>query len=648
MPLFPVSANIQELESVSRKRTHEEFVGGSIQITIEEPSDSENLREKKSIGSPNSTFNHHQQLPSVSIVAMDPAPSSSPIDLTDPGSTPPLMDSPSPNMTPLESPSLPTRSIPQPTAQGSTHPSLSPATNHAQPAKRKLTAAEREQERAEKRQKKEEEAAEKAKKKVAEEAAKAARAAEKEEKEAARLAKKAEHEAKKREREQKEAKRAEEKRKKDEEQTAARRKQEKQQNMLASFFKRAPAESSKKPVEQATMSPKSSEKPASQTETKPQESAYERAFKPFFVKHDVTLARLPFEMDTETKDAKSEILDQYTRGERGEFNPKPFNPTETFSFAFPQKRGKVLPSVKKIMEKVYGDPLENALGMVASRTESQMEKLTVNAQDRLNAIPMKYLSFYEDVRPPYRGTMTTPMTAKKLRLISRKPTGKLLQLNYDYDSEAEWVEDEDGEDLEDDEDDEESNDGDGEMEDFLDDSEDHPATVRPTFLGETEPTSTGICFEDQTLCEAMSRYRLEVLLDTHPHGSGIDPFSSSYWPNPAEKRKARTAQPPLTSMPPPNVPADTVPALISATRSVRAADAKDLVPSEVLEDFKRAIVSEELKEFTKSTITEMLAKRFSSCTKAQVKSTLDMVAHRISVPGAKKTVKVWALLSESS
>ncbi|KAI1214657.1 uncharacterized protein F4807DRAFT_4924 [Annulohypoxylon truncatum] len=664
MPLFPVSPNIQE--SVSRKRTHEEFIEGSIDHTTDEPSDLENLGETKSIGLPTLAVTHHLQLPPLRDITMESTPASSPVDLTDPGSTPPVDDSPSPNKTPVWSPSAnknTTSQLPQPALTLQT--SSSTTTTNSQPAKRKLTAAEKEKERAEKRQKKEEEAAqkqqkreeeaaEKARKKAADEAAKAAKAAEKEEKEAARLAKKAENEAKKREREEKEAKKAEEKRKKEEQEAKARQKQEKQKNLLAGFIIRKSNATSpaKMPAEQvAKPAGTNANSTTSQVEPKQEASAYERTFKPFFVKDGVKLAPRPFEMDEEAQAAKSAILDEYVRGERGVFNPKPFNPTETFNLAFPQRRGKVVPSVKKIMEGLHGNPAEAALGMTAGKTESQIEKLAINAQNQLNTIPMKYLSFYEDVRPPYRGTVTTPMSRKELRHLSRRPTGRLLPLNYDYDSEAEWVEDEEGEDLDDDEDDEESNDGDGEMEDFLDDSEDHPTAVRPTFLGETEPVSTGICYEDETgrnPLPSMNQYRMEFLIEGH---TSIDPFSTEYWPSSLGKRKGRAAADTLsapTSMPPPDVPADSSKlTLMSATsRNARAVDTKDLVPKEVMEEFKQAIVSEELREFTKGTIVEMLTKKFTSCTKAQVKTTLDRVAHRISVPGAKKTVKVWALLPE--
>jgi hypothetical protein len=57
--------------------------------------------------------------------------------------------------------------------------------------------------------------------------------------------------------------------------------------------------------------------------------------------------------------------------------------------------------------------------------------------------PWKLIQFTEDVRPPYFGTWTT-----KSKLVNgKKPFGRAEELEYDYDSEAEWEEDEIGEEL---------------------------------------------------------------------------------------------------------------------------------------------------------------------------------------------------------
>lgn len=83
----------------------------------------------------------------------------------------------------------------------------------------------------------------------------------------------------------------------------------------------------------------------------------------------------------------------------------------------------------------------------------------------------------------------------------------------------------------------------------------------------------------------------------------------------------------------------------STTRMAPSSEMKDGVPHDILEDFKRALLSDECKDYSKATVIEMLAKKFTSCTKAQVKVTLDTIAHRVTPADAtKKSVKRWALL----
>jgi chromatin assembly factor 1 subunit A len=380
--------------------------------------------------------------------------------------------------------------------------------------KRKLPA-DQGKERTEKKQKQGKVGAEKAKTAAEKEAIKATKAAEKAQANAEKEAAKAAKAVKAAEKAKADALKEAKKQKKLEEELAAKAKKEKQQNLMASFLKKAPTTPLKRDSSVTAVKLDTTCPTAPEQEVKPTKSAYELNFKPFFVKPGVTLAAPPFEMDNETKEVKSSILDEYIRGDRGELNIKrPFNAAETFDFAFPPQRGIIPPSVKKIMERIHGDPYQNAFGITNSRSESQTEKLMVNAQDQLNMVPMKYIRFYEDVRPAYFGTMTTPMTYHKLRALSRRPTGRILPLAYDYDSEAEWVED-DGEDLDDAEDEEEDLDGDEEMDDFVDDSDAVPTIIRPGFEVDSLPVSTGICFENQKRLgpsTTVYKYRLEFLL----------------------------------------------------------------------------------------------------------------------------------------
>ena len=55
----------------------------------------------------------------------------------------------------------------------------------------------------------------------------------------------------------------------------------------------------------------------------------------------------------------------------------------------------------------------------------------------------KFLAFEEDTRPPYTGSWSKRST----KVTGRRPFGKDAALDYEYDSEAEWDEEEGGEDI---------------------------------------------------------------------------------------------------------------------------------------------------------------------------------------------------------
>ncbi|KAI1754546.1 chromatin assembly factor 1 subunit A-domain-containing protein [Xylaria castorea] len=652
MPLSPVSPNAQAPQAGAGKRLLDQCIDITNTATCRASVDTPECEDLSALKSPTmsrSAVDRQPQLSSVPIIKMGSPPGSSP--LTEAGSITPTLDLSSLNATPTKSPPSKIASA-DPTQPQAI--SKSPVQGAAK-RKHNVTIEDKEKERAEKKQKQDDAAAEKTRiaaekaaekeRKATEKATKAAEKARAEaEKEAVRAAKateKAKADA------AKEAKRL----KKEEEEFAAKAKKEKQQNLMATFLKKAPSTPSKMSdhptptIKADTASPSTSNREAAE----PKKSAYDLNFKPFFVKSGVTMAAPLFEMDDETKEAKLAILDEYIRGDRGVFDPKqPFSAAEVFNIAFPQQRGIIPPSVKKIMETIHGDDYQNTFGITNTRSESQTEKLFTNAQDQLNDVPMKYLRFYEDVRPAYIGTVTTSMTYHKLRKLSRRPAGRTLPLAYDYDSEAEWVED-DGEDLDDAEDEEEDVDGDEEMDDFVDDSEAVPTIIRPGFEADSLPVSTGLCFETQKRLGPSStvyKYRLEFLLDTLEHHSMINPFSTEYWPAPVKKAAAAattsSAQGSITSMLPPTAPRDVK---VSTTSTAPTSDVKDGVPLDILEEFKRALLSDECKDYSKSTVVEVLAKKFTSCTKAQVKTTLDTIAHRVTPNNApKKSVKIWALL----
>jgi chromatin assembly factor 1 subunit A len=296
--------------------------------------------------------------------------------------------------------------------------------------------------------------------------------------------------AKQAEKTKREVEEADKRRKKEEEDRKAHEEKERKQRSqlkLNKFFTKVPAKAPTTPKKAAiaTDGTNGTEETASKVavadaspiqETK---SVYDKMFQPFFVKENVSLALNVIDLDPETKEAKARILDEYVSGKRGTYVAvQPFRPTEAFRLiSGPRRRGYIDPPVKELIEQLQTSD-------------------SAKAREALKKVTMKQLSFKQDVRPAYCGTVTRHQHAAgeaKMHRLARCPKARILDLQYDYDSEAEWQDDEQGEDL-DDADDDEEEDGDDDMDGFLDDSED-AGLARRLFNNGGEPESTGICFE---------------------------------------------------------------------------------------------------------------------------------------------------------
>ncbi|KAL3423300.1 chromatin assembly factor 1 subunit A [Phlyctema vagabunda] len=270
----------------------------------------------------------------------------------------------------------------------------------------------------------------------------------------------------------------------------------------------------------------------------------------------------------------------------------------------------------------------------------------------LQKIPLKYLKFQEDVRPPYHGTYTSRPISSIASLARDFKRRDLPSTDYDYDSEAEWVEDEGDEDAEDclNSDGEEEEEGDDleDLDGFLDDENDEGLGPRKmATLGDLEPISTGLCWEDrkeQNTNIQMMPYRMEFLLEGPI--KTIDPFSTEYW--------ASTG----SNMDPPRLPLHAIkgtsifhnspksvkpffgngsqlPPTVAASQATKPVK---LITADALDDFKRAVVGSNL---TKVGLIEVLKKEFPKQTGAAIKGTLEMVAERV---GDKHANKKWALI----
>lgn len=492
-------------------------------------------------------------------------------------------------------------------------PEPAPNTTTQPPAKRKrLTAAEKaakadeearkKKEREEARQQK---LAEKARQEKEKQAAKAARQAEKAKREEAEQEAKA---AKQQERDEKRRKKEEEERRVREEKEKKARSQPK----LHSFLMKptTPKKAAPAPApNDAEGSPKVT------GSAKKERTQYERMFQPFFVHEHVRVARTRPWLDDEAAGAKARILDEFVGGERGGTAVTPFRPLEALQVAAkPLRKGRAHPPVRGIIEELQQNP---------------------SALERLKRIPMKHICFRQDVRPPYYGTLTSAahqLGGARLARAARRPNARVLELQYDYDSEAEWQDDEPGDDLDDIDDEEEDLDDEDDMDGFLDDSED-TGVARRLFANGMEPVSTGVCWEGGGVVPELKPYRMEVILGMSSRPSspatkltkaegidpsgGIDPTSTSYW-SPRKKNtptSANTAFDALKKDPEPK---------------------PQITRPELLPEFRKAVLAN--RKLSKLAIVEVLGVQFGGLSKAETRAMLEFVAERGHGKG-----KVWEL-----
>lgn len=544
------------------------------------------------------------------------------------------------------------------------------------PKRKRMTEAEKEaqeKEQAEKKKEREEKAAARAADKARQEEEKAERAKDREEKAAARAAEKARQEEEKAERaKEREEKREEKRKQKEEEDKAkaqkaqekedkkrqaqeAKEKEARKQPKLKSFFG-APSTPKKVAVEEASTRESPQKGSPAAVLSAPPASEYQKLFKPFFVKDNTSMATPATQMDDETREAKSVILDQFISGERAHELPSEFDATAVLALPMrPSRRGKPHHAVKHIMEEAFRE--------TCMPGADDANKSIQQARARLARIPMKVIAFSQDVRPPYYGTMTLrPYTlgGDHMRKLARRSMGRRLPLEYEYDSEAEWQED-DGEDIDvdDDEsdlDDEDDMEGDG----FLDDSEDL-GPARRAISNTIEPESSGMCFENHARKgpnPALNQYRMEIILDGRLPSSMsdaqaaseeksrpeqvkrvavIDPWSTAYWepePKPAPKPMGDKAS---TKMAPPAAPCNAFSALSSGASAASNAPVK-VVKNELMNDVKKAILDN--KGLSKAGIVDFVFQQFrDSASRTEVKNTIEMVAEK---QGSGK-VKEWSL-----
>lgn len=282
---------------------------------------------------------------------------------------------------------------------------------------------------------------------------------------------------------------------------------------LNAFFSK-PAASSTKPTNSVISSPQ--KEPAQETtnpaspqkaqDASSSQSDYCKEFPPFFLQSNTQLyPPHQFQRDNDALDHIRQKLDALLKQPTA---LPAYRGTELFDMIPYQRRnGRKIVSVKTILANS-----QNAGNNFVDLTAS-----TASLRDQLKKLTMKSLRFGEDVRPPYYGTFTKPISDSRAHKLCRSPYSRIIpDVNYDYDSEAEWEEPEEGEDLDSEGEDEISEDGEDDMDGFLDDEEEQIDGRRRLIVGDQEPVCTGIRWQnDGKIDPDMEVYRIESLSGMH-------------------------------------------------------------------------------------------------------------------------------------
>lgn len=252
------------------------------------------------------------------------------------------------------------------------------------------------------------------------------------------------------------------------------------------------------------------ERPCSSNQSSPSKllkTDFQRNFQPFFTKPHVSLASWNQLLGTRDLSSVCKNIDDVYQ------NPAPVNCEDSSLNAthlrklfvsnlsaktVRRKCNKTLPTVKEIMPSAQGSA-QSVIDLTTPDDASSTRDLSLE----LDSIPIKALQFFEDVRPAYRGTFTKqPPSRSGLRLGKNPFEQSLPDTNYQYDSEGEWENPEDGEDLDSEGDEDACSEEDGdEMEGFVDDGEVDCKALelsnkRRMVVGDLVPYCSGLRWED--------------------------------------------------------------------------------------------------------------------------------------------------------
>jgi len=312
---------------------------------------------------------------------------------------------------------------------------------------------------------------------------------------------------------------------------------------------------------------------------------------------------------------------------------------EEYTSQYKRQRGKRTEPVKDLIAKMEAYHTGSAELNKSDLSNSHIDvvSLALTALSVLHSIPIKYLHFNEDVRPPYCGTWTKCVSDRQMHSVARNSTARIIEeINYDYDSEAEWAEPGEGEDVDSDgEEDAESEEGEDDMDGFLDDENDN-GVRRNIGLVNSEVQCSGLQWENSSGCSKLAsgperrvdlpankvgfiigkkflksttRSKKLTVIDSDPPLSASKPYSSTYWGGldiqASESTKNAPSRIPLA--PKSDNFGNTLNVPNSTRRVGKPVDelSKLLIPFKDLEKFKKTIVG---RQETKQDLTKELQK----------------------------------------
>ncbi|KAF6066462.1 Chromatin assembly factor 1 subunit A family protein [Candida albicans] len=403
---------------------------------------------------------------------------------------------------------------------------------------------------------------------------------EKQEKERLRLEKKQKLE------EQRLAKEAEKKRLEEEKRKIEEAK-ERSQMKISSFFQIGQKRKEKK------VSSDSSETDATKATPK---SFYETEFLPFFVQKNVSLMNI----DNQDISGSKSILDDFINGKLQKES------------SFKSYLSKFTKSSPSTTNDITPEEIINALNSPTT-TENQVYQLIQDLP------PIKYISFYENSKPPYIGTYCSLAHQKCHDAIIQNPLdNEITGLDYGYDSDLEWnKEDEEGEDIEneDDEDDDDSVMGDEDDEEFV---EDDPQSNKKKFITLTVINK----WNNEENSQDFQSFATVKLVDI---AGSIDPFHN-YWATQNEPQVQEVSTTQDSMKPVANILINkTTPTVgTSSSPNILIAQKKTIKDSSVLANLIKFV--ENNNDFTIGTLVELSKKEFKDFTKALIKNTIQEIA----------------------